>query len=74
MFKLLIGAVKGLTYVDLIERFSANSSAIVGAFIPVMGAIAVVSLMRILRLKSYGPGLGGLTEEVDKQVPWSPTR
>ncbi|CAN0004145.1 unnamed protein product, partial [Hapterophycus canaliculatus] len=42
--------------------------------IPVLGALGVVSMMWLLQLKSYGPGLGGLTEEVDRQVPWSPRR
>lgn len=74
IFKLLIGLVKDITYGNIVGRFPASASGTVSAFVPVIGALAVVSIMKLLRLKSYGPGLGGLTEEVDKQVPWIPKR
>ncbi|CAM9413238.1 unnamed protein product [Scytosiphon promiscuus] len=77
VFKTLIGAVKEFSYSgDLLGRFPPGGAAstYVGAFIPVLGALGVVSMMWLLQLKSYGPGLGGLTEEVDRQVPWSPRR
>ncbi len=75
VFKTLIGAVKEFTYTDLIGRAPPGAAAtLVGASIPVLGALGVVSLMWLMKLKSYGPGLGGLTEEVDRQVPWIPRR
>lgn len=75
VFKTLIGAVKEFSYTDLIGSVpSGAASTYVGAFIPVLGAMGVVSVMWALQLKSYGPGLGGLTEEVDRQVPWIPRR
>lgn len=75
IFKTLIGAVKKFSYDNLISRVPAGAaSTYIGAVIPVLGAIGVVSLMSLLRLKDYGPGLGGLTEEVDRQVPWRPRR
>lgn len=75
VFKTLIGAVKEYSYTDLIARVTPGAaSTYVGAFIPVLGALGVVSFMWLLQLESYGPGLGGLTEEVDRQVPWIPKR
>lgn len=75
VFKTLIGAVKEFFYTDLIGSVpSGATSTYVGAFIPVLGALGVVSVMWLMQLKSYGPGLGGLTEEVDRQVPWIPRR
>lgn len=75
VFKTLIGAVKEFSYTDLIASVPAGAaSTYVGASIPVLGALGVVSMMWLLQLKSYGPGLGGLTEEVDRQVPWVPRR
>lgn len=75
VFKTLIGAVKKFSYDDLLGRVPPGAtSTYIGAVIPVLGAIGVVSLMWVLQLKSFGPGLGGLTEEVDRQVPWRPRR
>lgn len=70
----MIAAVKRASYVDLIGLVPPSASAYAMAFIPVLGAVGVVTVMSLMRLKSYGPGLGGLTEEVDKQVPWDPRR
>ena len=73
-FKILIGLVKEKSYDDLMGWVPAEAAKYAVGGIPVLGALGVVALMWILRLKSYGPGLGGLTEEVDKEVPWNPKR
>lgn len=70
----MIGAVKQLSYGDLIGRVPAGTAVYAVALIPVLGAVGVVGIMRALKLNSYGPGLGGLTEEVDKQMPWDAKR
>ncbi|CAM9963472.1 unnamed protein product, partial [Laminaria digitata] len=74
VFKTMIGAAKQLSYGDLMGRVPAGTDVYAVALIPVLGAVGVVGIMRALKLNSYGPGLGGLTEEVDKQVPWDAKR
>lgn len=74
LFKLAISLVKAMTFGGLVSRFPERVTAFVAGSVPLLGAIAVVSVMKLLRLESYGPGLGGLTKEVEKQVPWSPRR
>lgn len=74
LFKLLIELVKHLTFEAASVRLAPATYKIAAGFIPIIGALAVVSIMKVLKLDSYGPGLGGLTEEVDKQLPWKPRR
>ena len=57
------------SYGDLMGRVPAEAAKYAVGGIPVLGSLGLVALMRILRLKSYGPGLGSLGEEIDKEVP-----
>lgn len=74
LFKLSINVVKAVTFGGLVSQFPERVTALVAGSVPLLGATAVVAVMKLLRLESYGPGLGGLTKEVEKQVPWSPRR
>ncbi|CAM9628509.1 unnamed protein product [Choristocarpus tenellus] len=74
VFKTMIGSVKRYSYGDLVGIFPVKFAPLVAALVPVLGGAGVVLLKHLMALKSFGPGLSGLTEEVDRQTPWNPAR
>eukprot|EP00611_Tribonema_gayanum_P011721 TRINITY_DN2207_c0_g1_i2.p1 TRINITY_DN2207_c0_g1~~TRINITY_DN2207_c0_g1_i2.p1 ORF type:complete len:845 (+),score=244.22 TRINITY_DN2207_c0_g1_i2:159-2537(+) len=74
LFKLATGLVKNFLYGDFVGRFPMMYSQLVVALIPILGGIAVVAIRSLLPKRDFGPGLGGLIEEVDNGTPVKPGR
>ncbi|KAG5186717.1 chloride channel, partial [Tribonema minus] len=74
LFKLAIGLVKKYLYGDFVGNFPIEYSQLVVALIPILGAIGVVAARACTPKQDFGPGLGGLIEEVDNGTAANPLR
>jgi hypothetical protein len=70
LFKLAIGLLKKNLYGDFVGFFPINVSQLVVLLIPLLGALGVVLVKNMVPKRDFGPGIGGLIEEVDRQVPF----
>jgi H+/Cl- antiporter ClcA len=70
LFKLAIGLLKKHLYGDFVGIFPINISQLVVLLIPLLGALGVVLVKNLVPKRDFGPGIGGLIEEVDRQVPF----
>jgi hypothetical protein len=69
-FKLAIGLLKKNLYGDFVGAFPIGASQLVVLLIPLLGALGVVLVKNVVPKRDFGPGIGGLIEEVDRQVPF----
>lgn len=72
LFKLAIGLVKGYLYGDFIGLFPISMNLGIVALVPLLGGLVVTIIQYFNR--DFGPGIGGLIEEVDNGSSFSPRR